>query len=198
MLIFRFASAIVLLCCPLVSFADQLPIGYLSFDQFIPGAIGSPGVNAFTIGNLTGDPALGGFAVPPTFPVVTSVTFKDSSLVLVSAGTSQSFFLGDITPGFFSPVALQFADTVDFSSALFSATLDSTNFQLDGGSSFDASSAVIIALLLPSSGNSLAAGTDFEYINVSNQVSGAPEPASYLLLGSIIYWLLPKRGRRSP
>jgi hypothetical protein len=180
-----------------VALADILPVGYLSLDVLIPGAPGSPGVNAFTIGDLTGDPFAGGFAVPPTFPVITSLTFKDSSLVLVSGGSSQTFLLGDIGPGFFSSHALEFADTEDFSSATFSATLDTTSLQLDGGGSFTASSALISALLLPSSGNSLVAGTDFVYINVSDEVSAVPEPASCLLVGTVLFWLWPKRAGRS-
>lgn len=193
----RLVVALVFLCCPLVAFAGILPVGYLSFDVLIPGAPGSPGVNAFTIGDLTGDPSAGGFAVPPTFPVITSVTFQDSSLVLVSGGSSQTFLLGDIGPGFFSPSALEFPDTADFSSATFSATLDTTSLQLDGGGSFTASSAVVSALLSPSSGNSLVAGTDFVYINVSSEVSAVPEPSGYLLLGTVVLWLWSKRAGRS-
>ena len=197
MRIARLSVAVIFLCCPLVALADIFPVGYLSLDILIPGAPGSPGVNAFTIGDLTGDPFAGGFAVPPTFPVITSLTFKNSSLVLVSGGFSQTFLLGDIGPGFFSSNELEFADIEDFSSATFSATLDTTSLQLDGGGSFTASSALISALLLPSSGNSLVAGTDFVYIDVSGEVSAVPEPASFLLLGTIVFWLWPKRAGRS-
>ena len=186
-----FAVAVVFLCCPVVALADIEPVGYLSLDVLIPDAPGSPGVNTFTIGNLTGDPSAGGFAVPPTFPVTTFLTFQNSSLVLVFGGSSQTFLLGDIGPGFFSSNALEFADTEDFSSATFSATLDATSLQLDGGGSFTASSALISASLLPSSGDSLVAGTDIVYINVSNEVSAVPEPESYLLLGTMLFWLWP-------
>ena len=193
----RLSVAVIFLCCPLVALADIFPVGYLSLDILIPGAPGSPGVNAFTVGDLTGDPSAGGFAVPPTFPVITSLTFKNSSLVLVSGGFSQTFLLGDIGPGFFSSNELEFADIEDFSSATFSATLDTTSLQLDGGGSFAASSALISALLLPSSGNSLVAGTDFVYITVFNEETAVPEPASYLLVGTILLWLWPKRAGRT-
>ena len=177
--------------------AGAISIGYLSLDILIPEAPDSPGVNTFTVGNLTGDPLTGGNDVPPTFPVLTPLTFQNSSLVLWSGGNSQTIDLGDIGPGFFSPFSLEFADTEDFSSATFSATLDATSFQLDGGGWFTASSGLISALLLPSSGNSLVAGTDFVYITVFNEETAVPEPASYLLVGTILLWLWPKRAGRT-
>src|ERR1035441_2268162 len=98
--------------------AGELSVGYLSLDNLFAGAPGSPGVNAFTVGNLTGDPLTGGNDLPPTFPVVTPLTFKNSTLVLWSGGTSQTIDLGDIGPGFFSPFSLEFADSVLFSSVV--------------------------------------------------------------------------------
>lgn len=41
-----------------------ISVGVLSFDQLIPAGGGSPGVNGFTISNLSGL-----FALPPDFPV---------------------------------------------------------------------------------------------------------------------------------
>ena len=60
------------LLSPLIVGAAEIPIGLVSFDAFIPGGPDGPGVNIFTIGNLTGDPATGGYAVPPTFPVLSN------------------------------------------------------------------------------------------------------------------------------
>ena len=60
------AVAAVLLVWPVTGHANLVPIGYLSWDIIIPGAPGSPGVNAFTIGNLTGDPLTRGNDLPPT------------------------------------------------------------------------------------------------------------------------------------
>jgi hypothetical protein len=176
--------AVAAVLFPTISLASlDLSIGYLSFDNPIPGAPGSPGVNAFTVGNLTGDPLSGGFALPPTFPVLTNLTFKNSSLELFSGGLlTQTLNLGDIGPGFFSPNDLQFPDTQNFSSALFMATLDFTSLQLDGGGSLTASSDQISALLLPSIGNTLTAGTDFTLI----EVAAVPEPDSLFLLGCVV------------
>ena len=191
------AVAAVRLIWPAVGHADVFPVGYLSWDVLIPGAPGSPGVNAFTIGNLTGDPLAGGNDLPPTFPILTSLTFKNSSLVLWSGGVSQTIELGDIGPGFFSPVNLEFPDTTLFSSAILSATLDNTSLQLDGGGGFTATSDAISAVLLPSAGNSLEAGTDFTLIQVSPEVSGVPEPLSLLLLATSILLLWPYRSKLS-
>ena len=190
--------AIALALAPVIAFAGTASIGYLSFDVFIPGGPGSPGVNAFTVGNLTGDPNTGGFAVPPSFPVLTFLTFKNSSLQLFSGGSLfQTLILGDIGSGFFSSTALQFPDTQDFSSALLTATLDTTIFQLDGGGSFIASSDQISAVLQPSAGGNLIAGTDFAGIDVSGDVV-VPEPGTFTLLSSLVPVVCLFRRRRCP
>jgi hypothetical protein len=63
-----FATALTLICLPGVGQAD-IGLGYISFDNLIPGTPGSPGVNGFTIANLTGDPSSGGNDLPPDFPL---------------------------------------------------------------------------------------------------------------------------------
>jgi hypothetical protein len=159
------AIAALFLMWPAVSRADLISLGYLSWDVLIPGAPGSPGVNTFTIGNLTGDSAIGGNDLPPTFPVLTPVTFQNSSLSFIVDGTPQTVLLGDIGPGFDNSPLLDFSDTLQFSSALFSATIDSQILALDGGGYFTTSSDQITALLLPSDGIALIAGTDFQLID---------------------------------
>jgi hypothetical protein len=180
---------------PATAHAD-LALGILSFDEFILGAPGSPGVNAFNIANFSGDPAMGGNALPPTFPVLTSVTFLDSSLALVSDGVITTLSLGDIGPGFFSSAALEFPDTQHFSSAVFSATLDTTTFLLADGSNVTVTSPHVITSLLPGSSDTLAAGADFALINASTAGSATPEPSSLILLTtvSVIFFYIRRLG----
>lgn len=163
---------------------DELNLGYVSFDTLIPGVPGFPGVNSFTIGNLTGDPGAGGFALPPDFPSFTGAVFRNSSLTLNIGNSPTVMALGDIGPGFFSPPSLEFADTIEFSSARFTASLDSPDFLLSGGSTFTANSLLIDVLLSPAAGNALAPGIDVTLITVSDAVTPIPEPASWILLVS--------------
>lgn len=199
----RFQTVIFTLISALILFqtagkAEEVALGYLSFDQLILGSPGSPGTNGFTIGNLTGDPTMGGNDLPPTWPVLTTVTFQSSSLDLVLADCTencdQTFNLGDIAPQFFQSSDLQFPDTAAFSSAAFSATLDAIDFDLDGGGTFTAATDQISALLLPSSGDSLIAGTDSVLISVSDEASApAPEPSTFFLLAPLLPFLYRKR-----
>ena len=180
--------------------AGELSVGYLSLDNLFAGAPGSPGVNAFTVGNLTGDPLTGGNDLPPTFPVVTPLTFKNSTLVLWSGSTSQTIDLGDIGPGFFSPFSLEFADTVLFSSAVFSATLDSTNLQLDGGGTVTLAFPNVSASLLPSGGPNLTPGVDLVLLNVSFEAPAAvPDPPTrtLLVLPLLFLWRYRRAASRS-
>jgi hypothetical protein len=130
----RLGIAVVLLMMLFASVAcaDLVPIGLLSFELVIPGTSGSPGVNGFTVANLTGDPAFNGFALPPDFPVLSDVTFLSSTLTLTTGSIPHVYNLGEIGPGFFSSSPIQFADTTLFSSAIFSAALSPTHFDLSG------------------------------------------------------------------
>ena len=124
--------------------------------------------------------------IPPTFPVLTPLTFRSSSLVLVKGGISQTVLLGDIDPGISNPVELEFPDTDIFSSATFSATLDTLTLDLDGGGSITLFSPTIEAALLPSAGGNLMPGTDFVLLTVSDEVPAVPEPSSYILFATVI------------
>ncbi len=164
-------------------------LGVLSIDSLIPGAPGAPGVNAFTISNFTGDAASGGFALLPDFPAMTPLTFRGASLILNGPSGLQTIALGDLGPGQFSPLSLHFADTLRFSSASLSLTLDRQSFQLGGSGTFNANTANIVTQLLPASGSSLVPGSDFALIAANNAPSAIPEPASsgLALFGTVIF-----------
>ncbi len=168
---------------PVASFADTINLGVISFDTFIPGGGGTPGINVFDISNLTGTSGL-----PPDFPVLDSLMFLGSKLSLTdSGGNMTTTLLGDIGPGgLVDTTPVQFADTSVFSSAIFTATLSQVSFLLSDGSTFTADSAVLTAELLPSSNSTLTQDTDFALLTVSSAapVSSVPEPSSLLLLGT--------------
>jgi hypothetical protein len=176
-----------------VSRASLINLGVVSYDVLIPSSAEFPGVDILDISNLTGDLSTGGFALPPDFPSLSSVIFRNSTLTLFTGSSHQVILLGDIGPGFFSSDALQFADTVAFSSAAFAATLDPTCLLVSDGTTFVATSSLINVALTPSSGPFLEAGRDFALITVAN----VPEPASWLLVasGCVAVW---RRARRSP
>jgi hypothetical protein len=195
----RFSSLVAALLLALIilpgSALADITVGFISFDNLIPGAPGSPGVNAFNIANFSGDPAAGGDALPPTFPILTPVTFLNSSLALTSDGATVNLALGDIGPGFFSSGLLEFPDTQIFTSAIFSATLDVTTFQLAGGGAFTADSDLLVTSLLPSAGGALTAGTDFALIEVSPAASTVPEPSSLIPLVTLMFLFWPYRSK---
>lgn len=178
----RLVLAVVLVSSLQSAKANTEYLGYIAFSNLIPGAPGAPGVNVFSLNNFTGDPLLGGFAVPPTFQSLTPVTFLSSTLTLVAGGLPQVISLGSLGPGSFTPVPLQFADTVDFDSAVFSAVLNTTTFQLADGTTFQATSPAISVNLLPSTGPFLAADIDFGLIAVNGSPAVVPEPAPVCLL----------------
>jgi len=175
--------ASVLLASALVR-ADQLPIGLVSFDVFIPASATGPGTNAFDIFNYTG-PTYGPTVGPPY--AADALTFDNATLrVNLQGGSSQVVNLGSIGPGELldsggSPV-VQFPSIDNFTSALFKATLSPTSFMLSDGTTFKASASVS-AHLVPSSGSSLQAGVDLVVIN-AQPVTVTPEPGTWVLVGT--------------
>ena len=180
----------ILLASSLAAQADIVPVGILSYDTFIPGAPGTPGVDAFDIANLTGPDNF-----PPDFPASDPLTFQSAVLTLTLSDMSQQILiLGDIEPGllldaFGNPV-VQVPDNASFVSAELKATLSPTTFMLSDGTSFAASSSSLDVLLTPSSGQTLVADTDITTINVYGSPVTAPapvpEPSSVLLLAGAL------------
>ena len=70
------AFLVLTLCGSRPVSAVPISVGVISFDTFIAGPGGS---NAFFIANLTGDPALGGLALPPDFPVASFLSYQLSA-----------------------------------------------------------------------------------------------------------------------
>ena len=156
--------------------AQAIPVGFVSFNQFIPPdpRLIFPGVIDFSVSNLTGI----AFALPPDFPVGDSLTFAGSALsVALEGGTSQVESLGDLGPGDLSGSLSP--DTINVTSATFTATLNQTSFLLSDGSTFVALSPALSATILPSSGPFLSAG-DFAVLDVAP----IPEPGTLVLMGS--------------
>ena len=159
--------------------ADTIDLGFISFDGFIPGNSGSPGVNEFSINNFTGDPGLGGLALPPDFPVFTFLTIQAAQLSLVEPSGNEVFPLGDLAPG--TIVTDLFTASTDILSATLSGTISQTTLALSDGSTFTAESASIQTLMLPSSPPFLNT-TDFAVITVSGSPTTIPEPTTWCLL----------------
>jgi hypothetical protein len=184
---------IVLLFTPTIASCNTINVGLISFDVLIPSDINAPGVNVFNISNFTSDPASGGFALPPDFPVMNSISFLGSSLTLLDGGSQIIIPLGDLGPGSLSPAdPVQFPGTASFGRAVFSATLSQTSFLLSNGIAFVAGNAAFSIDVLPSSGTSLVPGADFSVIAVSD----VPEPGSVVLVGTGLATLIRTNRRK--
>jgi hypothetical protein len=168
-----------------VARADQIPIGLVSFDVFIPASATGPGTNAFDIFNFTG-PTFGPTVGPPY--AADSLTFDNATLTVnFQGGSSQVINLGNIGPGELldsmgNPV-VQFPSTDSFTSAMFAATLSPASFMLSDGTTFRARASVS-ADVVPSSGSSLQAGVDLAVINAVV----VPEPNTFVLVGPATIW----------
>jgi hypothetical protein len=159
--------------------ASSIPIGLLSFNEIIPPDVDppdvGPGVNAFTIDNFTGAAWL-----PDPFPVTTPVTLLNASLTLTSVqdGQMPAILLGDIGPGLFTSLALEFPSDKLFTSAVLTATLSPTLLDWDDGLGNTGAinvSAQITATLLPLA-TELQPG-EFVIIEAVEAAVTVPEPA---------------------
>lgn len=183
------ALAVLLFAIPLLlsvdARADQVVVGDLEFNNLFSG------VNNFTVNNFTGTNNLG------FFPVADDVIFYGATIAATeSDGTVLLFALGDIVPG--SNTSAQFADSLVFTQAVFSAALGSSTFNLTNGSTgaFDANTELSFTLM-PSNGAFLVAGIDLGTINASGTpVAATPEPSPVLLSAFGLLAILKCRARR--
>lgn len=152
-----------------VANADTINLGIFSFDSVQPGLV------AFSITGLTGDPGQGGFALPPDFPVYSAVNFLASSITVYQGASSELIFLGDLFPGTYSSPALQFPEGAPISSAVFTATLNSGSLMLSDGSVVQVSTDIVIALG-PSVGAFLGGG---DLVLLGAAAGGVPEPGCF-------------------
>jgi hypothetical protein len=163
--------------------AATVAVGTLSYDVFLPGSSDGPGVNIFSIANLTGDPASSGFALPPELPAFTPITFLNARLD-VTGDVNQQIPLGDLSPGFFTPFELAFSETVHFTSAVLIAKISPLTLVLNDGSLFHASDAIRVEL--GSSTGLLVAGASLSVIELSDdQGDVVPEPAATVPLACL-------------
>lgn len=170
------------------AFARAEAIGIFSFDSLIPGP---GGVNAFTVINLTD-----GNQLPPDFQVSTALTFLGVQLTAtVDGGGAMTHDLGDVHPGVSD---LQVPDSDVFASATLTFSLSSLQFLLGDGSTFQASSQLVSATILPGIGTALSPG-DFIVLDVDGtRVDGiVPEPSTLVLFGTGILALSRARARRN-
>jgi hypothetical protein len=166
------AVVIVFLGCCDRSFADSVPIGIFSYDPFSV----APGFDIFDIYNATG-----GSSFPP-FPVTTSLTLDNLTLVVTNADTTLTTYsslpAAGEGPTFFTDT--QVLDSTSPLGAVLTGTISPVTITLADGSTVNIAGDFTTDLA-PSSGPSLMAASDFAIIYASTQA--VPEPSSLLLLG---------------
>jgi hypothetical protein len=174
------AVVAALTLCASSAFATLIPAGVFSWDVNIPGSAGN-----FNISNFTGSNAL-----PPDFPIVTSLNLSSLSLAVHFVGGSTTVFGS-------SYFTLNLLDGLSFdgedipigggnplpTDATLTGLFSATTIALDGGGT-ETILPGFSATILPSSGRTLG-DTDFAIINATTTTGGAtvPEPGTLLLMG---------------
>lgn len=163
------ALVVVLLGCCDRSFADSVPIGIFSYDPY------TTGVDIFDIYNATGSSS------GPAFPVTTSLTLDNLTLVVTNADSTTTTYLEGSAgegPTFFNDT--QILDSASPLGAVLTGTISPLTITLADGSTVNIADDFTTDLA-PSSGPSLVAATDFAIIYATTQA--VPEPSSLMLLG---------------
>lgn len=162
-------------------------LGVFSFDELIPSGE-SPGINQFIVSNLSGDPLLGGYALPPDFPVATFLPFSNVQVTLYGF-PDATVSLGTVDSGFHLDSALQFPSSVQFEAARFQAELPLW-FQLVDGTIVRPLKPILDFRLDPFQDGFLIPGVDSVVLAVEVEpLTTVPEPASWhcVLLSLIPY-----------
>ena len=156
--------------------AVPIPVGALSFTEFIPGDVSLPGVNAFDILNLTG-----AFALPPDFPLTGPLTFQSATIEIYQGLTLWgTLALGDIGPGPALDLSgnplIQVPGDLVFTSARLTAISSSPLYTN------------IDVTLLPSLGGELSPGLDSVLIFVDEATPAqVPEPSTaWMMLAALL------------
>lgn len=163
--------------------AATINIGDIALITVNPPSTSQAGTVGFLISDDTGDPAKGGSALPPDFPVFTSIVLQNLTLTYSIGGNSHSFALANVGPGTLSPPpGQQFPSTTFFDSATLTGSVNTSTLKLSDNSLWQVSSPAFAATLLPSNGTHVNADTDLVLITVNAQPVSTPEPATTSLV----------------
>jgi MYXO-CTERM domain-containing protein len=167
--------------------ATEVDLGVFSLVTISSGDPVTAGVVGFEIDNYSGDQAL-----PPDFPVFTSLTLTDLSLTYVVGGESKTVSVPDAGPG--TSAAVPLPDTTLFDSASLTGVVDPATFEFADGTFWNVPGGGFIVELLPQAGTTLTPGVDFALIEVeADQVAPEPATAPLVLAGLGLVVLIRRR-----
>lgn len=172
--------------------AETILIGTFSFDPVIPGDV-IPGVNGFSIANLSGP-----LALPPDFPTLTPVLLDITATLHEANGATTIIGLGSLGPDFHTPISLQFPDTQLFLSAMLTVDISPLQLSLADGRLLTIQNSHIEVPLTPLLGTTLSAGLDLALISVeATDIEAIPEPGGLGRVSPLLLLALVPRRRHS-
>jgi hypothetical protein len=187
-----FALAVLLGLSAIPSYADSVPVGEIVFDVNIPSSGSVPGVNSFTLYNLTG----GALSPSPGIQDALNLSGQLFLQLLQANGTTTTN-----TIAFSGVSALSSVDLFDITSsdvvlsAVLTGTLSSTIATLNGATSPTTLNAAF-TVFDPFNGGiqlstcSSGAGPCMAEIDATTIPTSTPEPGTLALLGSGISGIL--------